>query len=70
MKTRRLELRPELLMRVFELEDNSKQVETARELLKQSSRAPLVDLLVNAIMNPSPDTPPNHCAWDELAVIL
>ena len=63
-------LLPNLLMRVFELEDSCKQVETARELLKESSRPSLLDLLVNAIMNPSPDTPPNHCAWDELAAIL
>ena len=57
-------------MRVFKLEDSSKQVETARELLKQSGRAPLLDLLVNALNNHSPDTPRHKCAFDELTVIL
>ena len=65
-----LKLVPALLMRVFELEDSSKQLETARELLKQSGRAPLLDLLVNATTNHSPDTPRYKCALDELTVML
>ena len=65
-----LKLVPALLMRVFELEDSSKQLETARELLKQSGRAPLLDLLVNAANNHSLDAPRHKCAFDELTVIL
>ena len=52
-----LKFLPVLLMRIFELEDSSKQFKTARELLKQSGRAPLLDLLVGAITIHSLDTP-------------